>query len=244
MRNLVVANWKLNPETLEDARRIASKIEQGLLSINRSEVETVICPPFIFLPAVSAAIHFAKLGAQNVSRYDKGAFTGEISARQLKHLGVEYVIVGHSERRRMGGADDAAVNQKIKRSLAEHLVPILCVGFGTQKSHSTAQIKNIIRNQIKKGLKGVRGLRVVIAYEPVWAISRGLGTGKAATPQHAEEIAQFIKKIAKGSQVLYGGSVDGKNAAGFAAQKNIAGSLVGAASLVPNEFLNIIKAFS
>lgn len=240
---IIVANWKMNPQTIEEARQLASQIERGLLGVDRNKVETIICPPAVFIPAVRHLIDFAKLGAQNVSRESAGAFTGEISARQLAEFGVEYVIVGHSERRRMGG-DDKVINRKIKQSLAEKLKPILCVGFGTKKSDSHTQIKNVITRQIKIGLAGAKQSRITIAYEPVWAISQGLGTGKAATPAHAAEIAKFIKLIVNRVLVLYGGSVDGKNAAEFAAEKIIDGALVGGASLVPLEFLKIIRAFA
>lgn len=246
-KKLIVANWKLNPQTLDEARSLASRVEHGLLAVDRSRVETVICPPFVFLGAVRHAIHFAKLGAQNVSRESGGAFTGDVSAGQLKEFGVKYIIVGHSERRRMGGVDDKVVSRKIKRVLSEDLEPILCVGFGTKKGFSDAAIKRIIKKQVLGGLAGLdrKKLRLTIAYEPVWAISQGLGTGRrAVTPAHAASVISYIKGTAPMARIIYGGSVDAKNAGGFAAEKVIEGSLVGGASLNAVEFLNIIKAFT
>lgn len=240
MSNLVVANWKMNPGMAEEARELASRVERGLLTVDRSRVETVICPPHVFLPAVRHSLHFAALGAQNVSAAlaDTGAFTGEVSGVMLKDVGVKYCIIGHSERR-VTGEDDALINNKIHRAMENRITPIFCVGFGAKKGAASAAVKRIVKAQLTRGLKGAKG-EVVAAYEPVWAI----GTGKPATPAHAAEILEFIRGILPKVQLLYGGSMDGGNAASFAEHKVIQGGLIGGASLKPDDFLKIIKAFA
>ena len=239
--NLVVGNWKMNPGTAEEARAIASKIERGLLAVAREKVETVICPPHVFLPALRHSLHFARLGSQDVSAAEKdiGAFTGEVSAAMLKGLGIAYSIIGHSERRAMG-EDDGIVNSKIHQALKHGIAPILCVGFGAKKGAASATVKRIVKGQIQKGLKGAMGEKgTVVAYEPVWAI----GSGKPATPEHAAEVLEFIGKILPKARLLYGGSMDGNNAPAFAATGIVHGGLVGGASLKPEDFINIVKAF-
>ncbi len=235
----------MNPQSLEEARRLSFAIEQGLLATNRNRVETVICPPFVFLPAVAYSLHFAKLGAQDVASLPQGPFTGEVSGGQLQEFAVQYVIIGHSERRSLG-EDDKFINKKIRMATLTKLQPILCVGFGAKKSSSVAAIKRIVKKQLQQDLAEVslKRVKLTIAYEPVWAISRGLGTGKAVKPSHAAEIIKFIKTQVPAARVIYGGSLDAKNAASFAAQKIIEGGLVGGASLVALEFLKIIKAFT
>ena len=241
--NIIVGNWKMNPGTLEEARRLASQIEHGLLSVARERVETVLCPPHIFLPATRPLLHFAKLGAQNVASDLSGPYTGEISVKQLKEFNVDYVIVGHSERRALAETDKM-INSKVKLALKEGIKPILCVGFGIKKDYANVRVKQVIKSQIRAGFAGVTSKsKILVAYEPVWAISGGLGTGKAVTLKHAREITDFIKSQVTGAQVIYGGSLDAKNAAGFA-KMGIGGGLVGGASLEAQDFLKIIKAFS
>lgn len=239
---IIMANWKMTPPALGEARRLCIQVEQGLLQVARDNLTIVLAPPFVFLPLVQHCLHLAHLGAQNVSAEEQGPYTGEISATQLQQFNVEYVIIGHSERRALGESDKL-INQKIKIVMRHGIYPILCVGFGTKKGQSVAAIKTIIKKQLRLGLSGIGSTKLTIAYEPVWAISRGLGTGKAATPKHVAEIAEFIKSIAPQARIIYGGSVDAKNAASFA-NENIQGALVGGASLVASEFLEIIKAFS
>lgn len=240
---LVVANWKMNPGSAEEAMGIASRVEHGLLGINRSAIESVICPPSVFLPAVRLSLHFAALGAQNLSGAgaEQGAFTGEVSAKMLKEFGASYAIVGHSERRAMG-ENDALINQKIRNALKYKLVPILCVGFGAAKGAAAATVKRIVKTQLIRGLKGVKPNQgnLAVAYEPVWAI----GTGQPATPGHAAAILEFVRAILPNARLLYGGSLNGKTAPGFAAQKAIDGGLVGGASLDAQEFLKIVKSFA
>lgn len=241
--NLVVANWKMNPGSAEEARETASRVEHGLLGINRLAVTAAICPPLVFLPAVRLSLHFAALGVQNLSgaAAEQGAFTGEVSAKMLKEFGASYAIVGHSERRAMG-ENDALINQKIHNALKYKITPILCVGFGVAKGASAAVVKRVVKTQLISGFKGVKFDRrdLVVAYEPVWAI----GTGQPASPVHAAEILEFVRSILPKARLLYGGSLNGKNAAGFAARKVIDGALVGGASLAALDFLKIVRSFA
>ena len=244
--NLVVANWKMNPGTIEEARVLASRVESGLLAVDRSRVETVLCPPFVFMPAIRHSMHFAALGAQNVAAEKDGAFTGEVSADQLAAAGVKYVIIGHSERRSGHGEDDETISKKVQQAIRSKIFPILCVGFGVKKGAALMVVKSAIKRQITAGLSEVSlgKADLAVAYEPVWAISHGLGTGRAVKPQHAAEVMTFIRGILPRARLLYGGSVDRANAASFAAEPVISGALVGGASLDAAEFLQIIKAFS
>lgn len=233
--NIVIANWKMNPGSVAEAKKLATSVEHGLMGIDKQKVEVVICPPFVFLPALKHALHFAHLGAQDVAHEAKGAFTGGVSAAQLAEFGVKYVIIGHSERRALGESDEL-IAAKLKNALAQSLQPILCVGFGAQKGAATEAVKSILKRQLEVVPKGQR---LVVAYEPVWAI----GTGQPATVAHAREMIQFIESEVPGVQGIYGASVDRHNAAEFAAA-GIAGALVGSASLAHHEFLEIIKDFS
>jgi len=234
----------MNPQTLEEARRLAARVEHAALAHHRA-VEIAICPPFVFLTALKHMVHHVRLGAQNASAEEKGPYTGEISAGQLKHLGIKYVIVGHSERRALG-EDDKFINQKLKLLHAHKLHPILCVGYGTAKRMSSARVKTIIAEQLRAafaGLKFEKG-ETTIAYEPVWAISRGPGTAVTVAPEHAAEIIEFIKSKYPHTRVLYGGSVTPDNAPGLASFQVIEGALVGGASLDANQFIKIINSFS
>lgn len=245
MKKLLVANWKLNPQSIAEARTLASQVEQGLLALDRRRIEVVLCPPAIFLPIVRHSVHFALLGAQNISTEESGPFTGETSVRQIREFGAGYAIVGHSERRAMGESDQM-INVKVKIVLASHLEPIICVGFGTKVTSTDALIRRVVAKQITLALRGIgaKTQKFTVAYEPVWAISRGLGTGKAADAQHAAGIAGFIKAKFPKVRVIYGGSLDANNALSFAKQSLIEGGLVGGASLRAAEFLKIIRAFA
>lgn len=241
---LIAANWKMNPETIEEARKLASRLEHGSLGSHR-RIEIAICPPFVFLPGLKHSVHYVKLGAQNVSAEEKGPYTGEVSAAQLKHLGVKYVIVGHSERRALG-ENDEFINRKIKQAHAHKLHPILCVGYGTTKSTTILAEMKLIVAQLAQALKGVsleRGF-LTIAYEPAWTISRGLGTAKPISPARAAAVIEFIKAKYPKARVIYGASITSKNAQELAAYSIIEGGLVGGASLDSLEFLKIIKAFT
>jgi triosephosphate isomerase len=238
---IIIANWKMNPGSLVEARRLAIQIEQGLLGTDRSRGQVVICPPFVYLHSIGPILHFASLGAQDAAAEKEGAFTGEISPGMLAGLGVEYVIIGHSERRALGESDQL-INQKLKTALANKLRAILCVGHGTKKGASGKLVERIIRRQIQEDLRGVKYKQgnLVIVYEPVWAI----GTNTPPTLRHACQTISYLKSLLPKIRVLYGGSIDGKNVFGFAKEKIIDGGLVGGASLNPPGFLKIIEAFS
>src|SRR3989344_1992057 len=167
MKKLVIANWKLNPTTLKDAQKLAASIE-------RTKKNTVVlCPPAIYL----SQIDYPNLGAQDCFWEDKGAFTGQISAVQLKDMKIKYCIAGHSERRAVGDSD-AMVNAKVKKLLEHGVRPVLCVGFGTKVEQDDLEVADVLKQQLEIGLAGVDASKVVVAYEPVWAI----GTGHNATP--------------------------------------------------------------
>lgn len=220
---LIAANWKENLGELE-VRAWMQEFGRQETRSKRQDIEVVICPsfPFISLFASFQPSSF-QLGAQNVSEFEKGAYTGEVSARQLKSLGVKYVIVGHSERRQNFGETNEQINQKIRLCLKYGLTPIVCV----------SEIKQV--ETIKSS-----GHPIVVVYEPLSAISTG-EIGQPDTPFHAQKMALEIKKIV-GENVLslYGGSVDSKNAGEFLKEKGINGLLVGGASLDPVEFTRII----
>ncbi len=225
MKKLIIANWKLNPTSLKDAMKLASSI-----SI-KAKNKVVLCPPNIYL----SSIQYPTLGAQDCFYQDKGAFTGQISAMQLKDLGMKYCIIGHSEKRLYGGDTDEIVNAKAKSVLAQKITPVICVGFGTTVEQDDLEVIDVLKTQLDAGLKGLDASKVIIAYEPVWAI----GTGQNATSEHAEKISLFIKNKYKVAKVLYGGSANGVNAKEFLMQRNVDGLLVGGASLKAEEFNQI-----
>ncbi|MDO8486074.1 MAG: triose-phosphate isomerase [Candidatus Staskawiczbacteria bacterium] len=241
MKNLIVANWKCNPTTLKEARALFEAVKKGTKNI-KSEI--VICPPFVYLPLFSGLT----LGAQNCFSEEKGAFTGEISALQLSDLKIEYVIIGHSERRRYFSETDNDINKKIKKSLLAKLKVILCVGE-TEEEWKKGEKPEILEKQITENLKGISGKEIkniVIAYEPVWAI----GTGKNCTVDETMSSVLFIRKIilklynreiADNIRIIYGGSVKSDNAAPYIKNARANGLLVGGASLNAEEFTKIIK---
>jgi len=235
---LIIANWKLNPQTAKEAVDLAKKIDSE---------NSVICPPFPFLGAVLKIIKKSKLGAQNVFWEDKGAYTGEVSAAMLKSFGVEYVITGHSERRRHLGETDEMISKKIKAALENDLIPILCIGE-TLEQRKAGKVEEVIENQIKKDLERILNLKskilnLVMAYEPVWAI----GTGIPCEPEEAARIHRFIRETLNAKlytlnpKIIYGGSVDSKNIEGFLKYNEIEGALVGGASINAEEFQKILK---
>ncbi|MGF1612536.1 MAG: triose-phosphate isomerase [Gammaproteobacteria bacterium] len=244
---LVAGNWKMNG-THESAQPLVEGIMSGMGGVSRAEV--AVCPPFVYLEFVGAAIRGTRiaLGAQNVSKEDMGAFTGEIAAPMLKDLGCRYVIVGHSERRTLYGEDDRLVAEKYVRARKEGLTPILCVGELLEEREAGDTEKVVVRQlDAVIDLAGVASLAdSVIAYEPVWAI----GTGRTATPEQAQEVHGFIRqRIAAQSQesaervrILYGGSVNAKNAAELFKMTDIDGGLIGGASLKAADFLTICQA--
>ncbi|MGC9603472.1 MAG: triose-phosphate isomerase [Minisyncoccia bacterium] len=242
MRKLIVANWKMNPQSLSRAIELAKASDKK---------KVVIVPPFVFTEEVGKVLKKAELGAQDVSREDPpaggGPYTGEVSWRELKRLGVKYVIIGHSERRALG-ENDSIINKKLKVTLAHGFKAILCVGekWSARKRGAKAA-ESFVKRQINADLKGIKNRKLavknlIVAYEPVWAI----GTGKNDTPKDAYEMAGLIKKQVTGNkregiQILYGGSVNSKNAKLFLAVRGIDGLLVGGTSLKTAEFKKIIS---
>ncbi len=243
MKKLIIANWKMNPASEKEAVKLAAKTEKGAL---KSGNDVVIAPPFPFLASVKKVLKKAKLGAQDDFWENQGAYTGEISPAMLKSFGVKYVIAGHSERRRLGETDDA-INKKVKASLKIGLKPVLCVGEPLEvRKKGLAAAKNFVKGQLKKDLKGVSQSGLIVAYEPVWAISTNKGA-KPDKPEDSLEMIRFIKAFLRKERkmkpaVLYGGSVTSKNAESFIQYQDINGALVGGASLKSEEFIKIIKS--
>lgn len=243
-KKIIVANWKMNPSSSEEALRFTRGLNNQKSPGN---VELIIAPPFIYLELLKKNLKKeVKLAAQNVSWSERGAYTGEISGLMLKNLGCNYAIIGHSERRYKIGETDEMVNLKIKAVLKTGLNPILAVGEREQND----DIVKVLSSQIISALENVDPPeigRLIVAYEPVWAV----GTGLADSPDHAFSAALLIRKIignlytqdwASDLPVLYGGSVTSENAADFIGQTGISGALVGGASLEIDEFLKIMKA--
>lgn len=250
MRTKVIAgNWKMN-KNLNESNELISKLSDGLKNLNIN-CEVVICPPFTSISEASKLIKGSriKLGAQNIHQENNGAFTGEISADMLISAGCEFVIIGHSERRTIFKESDQLLNKKIKQAIKNNLKPIFCVGELLEERENNITEK-VIKTQVLEGLNGFSEQeleKLIIAYEPVWAI----GTGKTATPQQAEEVHVFIRNMIKSrfseefaqkTRILYGGSVKPDNSEDLLSQKNIDGALVGGACLVAASFLSIIKS--
>jgi len=248
MRNILVAgNWKMNGDMASNAELVAG-IVAGAPESGR--VKLLICPPFPYLAAIAAAVAGSKVavGAQNVSEHESGAFTGEVAPGMLRNIGCEYVIVGHSERRSLYGETSFVVAAKLKAALEAGLKPILCVGE-TLEQRESGGTESVVEVQLGAVIDkvGIAALAtVVIAYEPVWAI----GTGMTASPEQAQDVHSHIRAvmagydagIAESTQILYGGSMKGENAAGLLAMADIDGGLIGGASLKATDFLAIAEA--
>ena len=244
---LIVANWKMNPLTLAEAEELLDPIKKIIKDVKNAEV--VICPPFIYLEQLSKILNPKRftlnpiLGAQDCFWEDHGAYTGEISPLMLKNLGVEYVIVGHSERRNYLGETDEMVARKVEAVIENGLTPVLCVGE-TLEQKKKGLAEKIIKEQLENCFRNSKfHNHIVIAYEPVWAI----GTGDDCPPEKALEMIKFIKDILKSefgvqdSRLLYGGSVDSRDIADYLKYPEIEGALVGGASLKTEEFEKIIN---
>ncbi|MEE9399766.1 MAG: triose-phosphate isomerase [Dehalococcoidales bacterium] len=244
---LIAGNWKMNT-TLSEAIELVKTMRNELDKI--SNVDRVLCPPFISLASVRELIKDTsiKLGAQNLYFAEKGAYTGEVSPLMIADL-CEFVIIGHSERRQYFNETGDIVNKKIMAALKVGLKPILCIGERLEENES-GRTEEVIIGQLKSSLTGIDNLNsLIIAYEPVWAI----GTGKAATGEWANETISLIRqniselyddKTAQGTRILYGGSVTAANTAEFIPQPEIDGALVGGASLKATEFLSIVTQTS
>lgn len=248
MRKIIVANWKMNPNLLAEAKSLFRKVRQASQGVKN--VTTVICPPFVWLPLFSKQKKSIFLGGQDVFWETQGAFTGEVSPLMLKELGCQYVIVGHSERREFLGETNEMINQKVKAALKAGLKVVLCVGEKTRiETKKSKVVSGVIEEQLQKALSGISTrlvLDILVAYEPIWAI----GTGVADNPDDVLQASLLIRKVvaklfsqekAEKIKVLYGGSVTSKNVASFLAQPNIDGALIGTASLKPEEFSKILK---
>jgi triosephosphate isomerase (TIM) len=246
-RPIIAGNWKMN-KTSTEARDLASKLIPLVSGVKDRDI--VLAPPFTSIPAVAETIKGTNmaLSAQDLFWEEKGAFTGEISAEMLLDLGCEYVIIGHSERRQFFGETEETVNKKVRQALNKGLLPIVCVGelLGEREA---GKANEVIERQVIGALKGVAAAemqKIVIAYEPVWAI----GTGKTATPDQANEIHAFIRQkiksmyngdVAGSLRIQYGGSVTPENVSTLMAKPDIDGALVGGASLKPESFAALVN---
>lgn len=245
---IVAGNWKMN-KTVAEARELVSKLLAPLMDV--AGVEKVLCPPFTSLFAVSSMLEGSGigLGAQNMYWEEKGAFTGEIAPNMLKEV-CNYVIIGHSERRTYFGETDATVNKKLHAALRHDLRPIVCVGE-TLEEYESGRTSEVVQRQIVLGLAEVEpaiASRIVVAYEPVWAIGTGkASSGENANSVHAQVIRPALSRLfgeenAQAIRIQYGGSVTSANASEFFSQSDIDGALVGGASLKVDEFVAIARA--
>ena len=244
---LIAGNWKMNT-TVTEAVALVKEMWGGLDEVKN--VEKVVCPPFVSLPAVRDLLKGTsiKLGAQNLYFEEKGAYTGEVSPLMLAEL-CEYVIIGHSERRQYFNETGEIVNKKFKAALKAGLKPILCVGEKLEENEA-GKTEEVVTGQIKSSLAGISYTpSLVIAYEPIWAI----GTGKAATSQQANDTIGLIRRTVSGMygkeaaqsvRILYGGSVNAANATELMLQPEIDGALVGGASLKASDFVSIVRQTS
>ncbi|GII21696.1 triose-phosphate isomerase [Planosporangium mesophilum] len=249
-RPLMAGNWKMNLNHLE-AIALTQKLAFSLTEKQLSDVEVVVLPPFVDLRSVQTLIDGDKLllgyGAQDLSPHVSGAYTGDVSGGMLAKLGCQYVVVGHSERRAYHHEDDALVAAKVKAALTNDITPILCVGEGLEVREAGNHVAHTV-GQLDAALKGLKSdqvEKVVVAYEPIWAI----GTGKTATPEDAQEVIGALRgrlaerhgNTADRVRILYGGSVKANNIAAIMAQPDVDGALVGGASINAEEFVRICR---
>lgn len=243
LKKLVIGNWKMNG-SLWSIKQLCSHLNQiGKLD----NVEVIVCVPSIYLDFVSKSINSISIGAQNISEYSNGSYTGEISVTMLKDFGCKYVIIGHSERRMMFHDTDIVVSKKIKQVLDNGLVPIMCVGE-TSSERNNGELELVLKRQISLALSNISVQNVkelIIAYEPVWAI----GSGVSAELHQIDEAHFFIRqvltkineKLAKKSFIVYGGSLNYSSAAKIFSLNSVNGGLIGGASLIGEEFCKIVK---
>lgn len=249
MRSILIAgNWKMNMGPKETAAFFEQLDDAAQKEIDG--VEAAVCPPFVSLASAFSARKSGsavKIGAQNMHFEDNGAFTGEISTTMLNELGCDFVILGHSERREYFGEDDAVVNKKVKKALADGVTPIVCVGEVLAERKEGRHF-DVVKEQTAGSLAGLSpsdAKQIVIAYEPVWAI----GTGETASPEQAQEMHAFIRQqladlfnqdIAEAVRILYGGSMKPGNAGELLQQTDVDGGLIGGASLKPSDFSELV----
>lgn len=252
-KNIVAGNWKMNLG-YEEGVSLFSEIVNMVKDEVIGDQEIVVCSPFIHLSSLvklGTTANNVHLGAQNIHQAESGAYTGEISAGQIKSLGAKYVILGHSERRAYFGETDALLAEKTNSALKHGLKPIFCIGE-TKDERESGRFFDVIKQQLEAGvfhLSQSEFAHIVLAYEPVWAI----GTGLTASPEQAQEVHAFIRDtiakhydatVADHTTILYGGSANPSNAATLFAQKDIDGGLIGGASLKSRDFLEIVKVFN
>lgn len=252
-KNIVAGNWKMNLD-YEAGTRLFSEITGLVRDEVRGSQEIVVCPPYIHVAGLAGQMKEDLkifVGAQNCHQEDSGAFTGEVSAAMLRSVGASHVIIGHSERRAYFGEDDLLLSRKVDAALRNDLIPVFCVGETLEQRNAGTHFE-IIEGQLKNAVfhlgEGSFG-RIILAYEPVWAI----GTGLTAGPEQAQEIHAFIrskagerynKALAEDLTILYGGSCNPGNAARLFEQEDIDGGLIGGASLKARDFVDIIKVFN
>jgi len=250
-KKIVAGNWKMNLDYAEGIS-LFSEIVNMVRDEQKGEQLAVICAPFIHLNSLSKlGGTTVRIGAQNCHQNESGAFTGEISAKMIKSVGCEYVIIGHSERRQYFAESDELLAAKTSAALKNNLIPIFCIGE-TLDERNNGSYFDVIKTQLTGGVFGLSAeefSKVVLAYEPVWAI----GTGLTATSEQAQEVHAYIRKeiaakygeeLAEKTTILYGGSCNPKNAAELFAQKDIDGGLIGGASLKSRDFVDIVKTFN
>lgn len=250
-KKIVAANWKMN-KSFGEAEELITDIASALEGMELKDAEVILCPPFVYLEMatdIGAESKF-RVGAQNINDHDSGAFTGEISAVMLHSLGVEYVIIGHSERRQHFKEDHEFLAGKINAAIRNQIQPIFCCGEVLQEREAGIHFATV-KKQLKDSLFHLAPehfQQVVIAYEPVWAI----GTGINATPLQAQEMHSFIREriaehydrqIADNTTILYGGSCNSKNAGELFIQPDVDGGLIGGSSLIATEFIAVITSF-
>jgi len=249
-KNIVAGNWKMN-KTLQEGIQLAKELDEALAG-KTPKCEVIIGTPFIHLASVSSAINTMKIGvaAQNCADKESGAYTGEVSAAMIKSAGAQYVIIGHSERRAYYGETNETVKEKVNLALKYDLKPIFCIGEVLAERESNCQ-NEVVKKQLEESLFHLSAEdfgKIILAYEPVWAI----GTGKTATPAQAQEMHAFIRSLivakygeetAENTTILYGGSCNAANAQELFANADVDGGLIGGASLKAPDFLTIVNAF-
>jgi len=246
---IVIANWKMNPLHSSQAELLVRKISRGIKDVKG--VKVIICPPFIYLPLVRKLIDHNKveLGGEDLFWAPQGPYTGAISGAMLKNIGCNYVLVGHSERRFFFRETDKIVNNKVRAALREGLIPVLCIGERLKEERS-GRTFTVLKREIKKGLRGVSQEeleRVFLAYEPIWAI----GAEKPCSNKKISDVVLFIREIisrlynqnvSKKIKILYGGSVNDKNANSIVSETGVDGLLVGRSSLESRQFISLVKS--
>jgi len=247
-KKIVAGNWKMNT-TVAEGVALAKEVENLASQVNNGAI-VVVCTPFTHLTEVKKVLNKVQLGAENCAAEVSGAYTGEVSASMVVSTGANYVILGHSERRAYYGETDAILAKKVKLALANNLTPIFCIGEVLAEREANKHFE-VVNAQLANGLFDLSEAdfsKIVIAYEPVWAI----GTGKTATSAQAQEIHKVIretiaskygKAVAENTSILYGGSCNDKNAAELFANPDVDGGLIGGAALKPESFIAIVKSF-